>query len=242
MLVLVDEDVLRPLHVVPLGQVLAVGIEDLDAVVFTIAHEHTAICMDPGAVRDTELARSRARLAPGFTQLAVRIEAVDARVAVPVADDQIAVRRNRQVRWTIERPTRLGDARRRAAIVVARIRRMLGRPEIEHLLAVQRVLADGVIGIVDQVQRVVFAHVHAMRAVRELSFAPRAQEMPVAIVNHHRMVAATEKVDVAFGIAAHARDVCVLVACWKLLPALDELVLERATAHFETHGARVRGV
>jgi hypothetical protein len=81
-----------------------------------------------------------------------------------------------------------------------------------------------------------------MRAVGELALPPGLEEVPIAVVDHHWMVAATEEVDVALGIGAHASDVCVLIACWKLLPTLDELVLERATAYFETHSARVMGV
>src|SRR5206468_8619586 len=125
-LVLVDEYVLRPLHVVPLGQVLAFGVENLDAVIFTIAHEDATVGMYPGAVRDAELTRTRARLAPRFAQLAMRIEAVDTRIAVPVTDDQVAIGCNGQIGWTIEWPAGLGDAGRRATIVAACVRRVLG--------------------------------------------------------------------------------------------------------------------
>ena len=48
----------------PLGQVLALAIEDLDAIVFAVAHEDPTIGMDPRAVGQAELARARARLAP----------------------------------------------------------------------------------------------------------------------------------------------------------------------------------
>src|SRR5260370_1644850 len=62
-LVFVDEDVLRPLHVVPLGLVRAVGTKDLDPIVFAIAYEDAAVGMHPQAVRHTELARARPWLA-----------------------------------------------------------------------------------------------------------------------------------------------------------------------------------
>src|SRR6202011_3448200 len=69
-LVLVDEDVLRPLNVVPFSQVLALRAEDLNAIVFTVAHEHPPIGVHPGAVRDAKLSRPRAGLTPRLTQLA----------------------------------------------------------------------------------------------------------------------------------------------------------------------------
>ena len=87
--------------------------------------------------------------------------------------------------------------------------------------------------VVDEEQLIALGHVHTVGAVRELAFAPRLEELAVTVVDHDRVVAAAEEIDVATRVGAHARDVGVTVAGWKLFPALDELVLERAAPHFE---------
>ena len=92
----VEDDVRRPLRVGPLGQVLAVRAEDLDAVVLAVADEHAAVGGDGDAVRQVELAGPVARLAPRPLELAVRREVVHAAVAVAVGDVEIALRADRR--------------------------------------------------------------------------------------------------------------------------------------------------
>ena len=86
----VDPQVAGAGHLRPDREHLAGGTEDLDPVVFPIAHEHPPVGVHPHAMRQIELARLRARLAPRLDQLAVPRKAVDAGVAVTVGDVQLA--------------------------------------------------------------------------------------------------------------------------------------------------------
>src|SRR5688572_145907 len=79
----VDHQVGRAGDVGPGGEVLAGRVEDLHAVVLAVAHEDAPVGVDPDAVRQVELARPVAGLAPRLEQLAGGGEAVHARVAVP---------------------------------------------------------------------------------------------------------------------------------------------------------------
>ena len=106
--VVLDEDVLRPLHVGPLGEVLAGRAEDLDAVVLAIRDEDPPVGVDPGAVREVELAGTVPGLTPGLEELATVAEAVDATVAVAVRDVEVARRSHGEVGRTIERRARPG--------------------------------------------------------------------------------------------------------------------------------------
>ncbi len=110
---------------------------------------------------------------------------------------------------------------------------MLGRAAFEQLLAVEAVFADLVIRVIDQEQLVALGHVHAVGAIRELALAPGVKEVTVAVVDHHRVVATAKQVDIALRVGADAGDVGVLVARWKPLPTLDELVLQRSAANLE---------
>ena len=68
----VEHQVGRPLRVGPLGEVLAVRAEDLDAVVLAVADEDAPVRGDGDAVRQVELAGTGARDAPGVLQRAAR--------------------------------------------------------------------------------------------------------------------------------------------------------------------------
>ena len=95
---LVDVHPARAAELEPLGDELPVLIEDLNAVVLTIADEHASARIDGERVRDIELARAHAFLAPRLEELSVLVELHDARVAdrqaaagVAVGDEDVAV-------------------------------------------------------------------------------------------------------------------------------------------------------
>jgi hypothetical protein len=61
----------RPVHVDPLRLVAAVAVEHLDAVVLAVGHVDPPLRVGGDVVRDVELPRVGARLAPGEKQLSV---------------------------------------------------------------------------------------------------------------------------------------------------------------------------
>src|SRR6266850_132628 len=82
----VEEEAGGPVHVDPLRLELPPAVEDLDAMVLAVGHVHPALGVTRDVVRDVELPRVGAGLAPRAEQLAVGRVSVDARVAVAVGD------------------------------------------------------------------------------------------------------------------------------------------------------------
>src|SRR5262249_28272565 len=101
--VAIEHDVRGSLRVGPLLEILAVGAEDLDAIVLAIAHEYAAVPVDGNAVREIEFARSMPGHAPRMPQLAARGKAVHATVAVAVGDVEITLGPDREIRRPVER-------------------------------------------------------------------------------------------------------------------------------------------
>src|SRR5258706_6312564 len=131
--VLVDPDPARPAELLPLGEELAVLVEDLEAAVGAVGDEQASGRIEREPVRHVELARSLAFLAPRLDELAITGELDDAGVglvAVPVGDENIAVRGDNYVGGRVE----MGG-------VVAGL---AWRAERHQHLAVRRELHDGV--------------------------------------------------------------------------------------------------
>ena len=182
------------MHVVPLRLVFAVAVEHLDAVVFAVGDVDPAVGVAADVVGDVELAGIGAGLAPGHHQLAVRRVFVDARVAVAVGDVEVALRRQRGVGAAVER-------------LAAHIgRRLAGDADRQQHLAVEGALADRVVAVVGQPDRLVRRHVDAVRP-REDALAPGAQQVAVAVEHEHRVLAAVEGVDVVVLVDADRRDI-----------------------------------
>src|SRR5438874_11810872 len=72
------------------------------------------------------------------------------------------------------------------------------------VLQVQPAFADKMPAIIGQVDRLVWAHMDAMRP-RVLPLAPGAQEVAVAVKHHHRVFAPVEAVDVVVIVDADCR-------------------------------------
>jgi hypothetical protein len=210
-----------PVHVGPLRLVPAVGIEHLHAMILAIGDVHPAVRVAADVVRNVELARVGARLAPRGQQRAVRRVLVHARIAVPVGDVQIAARRQRGVRATVKR-------------LAAHVRRWLARDaQGQQHLAVQRAVPHGVIAVVAEPQRVVGRHVHAVGPAKH-AFAPRAEKIAVAVEHAHRVRAPVERVHAVVAVDADRRDIGVeLEPGRQRCPAVDDFVgvLTRAENH-----------
>jgi hypothetical protein len=139
-------------QVVPLRLVPAVAVEHLHAVVLAVGHVDPAVGIAGDVVRDVELARIGAGGAPGEQELAVGRVFVHARIAVAVGHVDVALRRHRGVGAAMKRlPAHVG-------------RRLAGDAEGEQHLSVARALADGVVAIVGEPDRVVGRHVDAVGA------------------------------------------------------------------------------
>lgn len=81
------------MQVVPLCFEPTFPVEYLDTMVFAIRDINPTIRVTRDVVRDVELPRQRATLAPGFDEPPVGRVPVDARVAVAVCDIDVALRR-----------------------------------------------------------------------------------------------------------------------------------------------------
>ena len=78
--------------------------------------------------------------------------------------------------------------------------------EREQQLAFRRVVADDVVAVVGEPDRVVGADMDRMRPL-ELALAPRAEESARAIEHHERVRAAVEDVDIVVAVDAEPGDV-----------------------------------
>src|SRR5205823_9094152 len=89
----------RPVQVIPLRFPFAVAVKDLNAVVLAVGDVDPAIRVATDVMRDVELARIGAGLAPRAQQFAAEREFMEAGVAVTVRDiEEVAVGRQRGVR------------------------------------------------------------------------------------------------------------------------------------------------
>jgi hypothetical protein len=174
-------------------------------------------------VRNIELARVGAGLAPRQQELPVRRELVDARIAVAVGDVELAPRGQGGVRAAVERLTAHVGPRRS------------GHADGQQHLAVEGAVADGVVAVVGQPERVVGRHVHAVRAAKK-PLAPGPQEVAVAVEDDHRVRAAVERVDAVLRVHPDGGDVRIeLTPRRELRPAVDDLVAMRARAQDDRH-------
>src|SRR4029450_9192031 len=87
----VDIKAAGPAELKPLSDELAVLVEDLNAVVLSIADDKASPRIDGQRVNDVELARTHTLPAPGLDELAVLVEFHDARVADGCAAARVAV-------------------------------------------------------------------------------------------------------------------------------------------------------
>src|ERR1700758_3069329 len=97
-------------------------------------------------------------------------------------------------------------------------------------------MANRVVAVVGQPDRIVRRHVDAMRP-HEDALAPRAQEIAVAVEHTHRVLAAVEGVDVVFLVDADRGDVGVeLHAGRQLSPIVGHIVTIGVRSKYYRHG------
>src|SRR5437764_14692726 len=89
--VLAASDVIGAAHASPLPDEGALRGEDLDALVGAVCDVEQTLIVESDAVRQMELARALARLAPGGNEAPARGEAVHAGVAIAVGHIEIAI-------------------------------------------------------------------------------------------------------------------------------------------------------
>src|SRR5437879_10135544 len=114
-----EDDLCRTLDLRDLSEEAAICREDLDAVALAIAHEHVPRRIDRDPVRQHELTGSGPWLAPRSEQLSRRREAMHSSVPVAVRDEEVAVRRDREVRWAVEGGRAARDRREVGPVVPA---------------------------------------------------------------------------------------------------------------------------
>jgi hypothetical protein len=150
---------------------------------------------------------------------------VDAGVAVTVRDvEVVAVRRHRRVGATVKRfAAHIGG-------------RFAGDADGQQDLAVQRALANGMVSVVGQPDRVVRRHEHAVRP-RENALAPGAQQVALAVEHAHRMLTAIEGVDVVVLVDADRRDIGIeLHAGRQFRPVVGNLIAIAVCSEHDRHG------
>ena len=182
------------MQVVPLRLVAAVAVENLHPVVLAVGDIDPAVRVGDDVVRDVELARIGAALAPRKQQLAVRREFVDAGIRVAVRDIDVEIGRQRGVGAAVER---LAAHKRRGPPRNA---------DFEQYLAAERAFAHGVVAVIGAVQRLVRADMQPVRPVEQV-FAPGIQQVAVAVEHHHRVLAAIEDIDPVLRVDRDRRDV-----------------------------------
>src|SRR3954451_9355134 len=95
--------------------------------------------------------------------------------------------------------------------------RLSGHAQLQQNFAIERDLADEMAAIVGQEHRVVGRHMNAVRS-RVLALAPGAQEISLAVEDHHRMLAAIEDMDIVFTVDTDSADFLERPALGKFRP------------------------
>src|SRR5687767_3475201 len=123
-------------------------------------------------------------------ELAIGGETVDPRIAVTVGDIQFAVFRSNNSRGPVERRRAANDARvffilRLKGPVVAGVGTYTDGTDRHQQFTVRRELADGVLEIIDTIDRVVRTDRNAVGAPTESAAAPGRDEGAIALVDEH---------------------------------------------------------
>src|SRR5262249_17921218 len=201
-------------QIIPLGLVIALLVEDLDAVILAVGDIHVTLAVGTDAVWQVELPRIDARVAPREQMLPVGRVFMNSGVAIAIRDIELAAL------WIdryLGRPVERLPAHPR--------RRLAAHAERHEQLAIQSELADPMPVIVYTVehsaQLLVFGQGQAMRAPEE-PFAPGPNEAAVLLEDHQRMLGAAENIDAIVGVHLS-------VDCLADIPALGQ---PRPVAYF----------
>src|SRR5258706_9318088 len=200
----------------------AVAVEHLDAVVLAVRHIDKAVGVGCDVVDDVELAGIGARLAPGFDQSAVWRVFVDAGVAVPVRDVDLAFGRERSMGTAVE------------GLAAHERRRLVRDADGQQPLAVGRALAHRMVAIIGAIEIILGVDVQTMRAV-EQAFAPACDEIALAVEHDHRVGAAIEDIDAVLAVDRDRCDISEIPVLRQLRPILHHAVAVFARAENGRH-------
>src|SRR5262249_7939955 len=189
----VKDDVGRSLGVRPHVQMLAVRTEDLDTVALPVTHEDASIRRHGDTMRQIELPRTTTRRPPRALELSGGGKLMHAAVPVAIRHIEVAFRAHGDIGGTVEGAGAPRD-RHEVPAVIAGVRRRVHDPQGQEQLARRRKLPDGVVAVVRAEDRAVGTDGDAMGTGRELALAPRAQKVPLLIVDNDRVVPATNEV------------------------------------------------
>lgn len=169
---------------IPAFEILPIPREELNAVVLPIGDKHPVAPIDPDRVRRHEFAFASAGRAPAREMPPVGAEAMHGRVAITVADIDLAVVRHRGIGRVVEgeapsRPMALSEPGDLVSLAVAEM----------HLVRVA----------IDKKDAVVSGDENAM-SIGDPASAVVVDDMAVRIEDQDRRIAPPKEVDIAAGI------------------------------------------
>jgi hypothetical protein len=193
-------------HVAPRCLEPPIPIKHLHPVILPIGHIDPAIRIAMHVMRQIEFSFANAALPPREHVLPIGRILVHLRVAIPVGHIDLALRRQRGMRASAERPP-------------AHERRRLARhPDRHQHLALERAFPHAMRAVIRAENRVIRCHVHAMRA-REHPFAPSPQKIAVAVEHDHRVFTTVKYVNIIIPVNAHSAYLVERPPVRKLAPA-----------------------
>src|SRR5271157_1448565 len=204
----------------PLPEELAVGIENLNAIILAVAYIDILVGIDANRMGSVELSRPCAALAPFQQELALARELDHAGVAVAVGDEEIAVGQKGDVSGTVER-------------VVGRARLSLSA-KTTHQFAVRGELKDLVEPGIGGPHVAIVVHAQSVNDA-EYTLAEGAEELPLGVEDHDGVGPGTALAGVHRAIRGHgdSRQAAIPPAIGQGVGFLSEQdldpVLEQAT-------------
>ena len=196
----------------PLVEKLAVRVEDLDAIVLAIPDVDPSLCVDRNSVRQVELARAVAFLAPCGEEGTVFRELRDSGIAVTVGNVEVAVGREGDIGGTVERVVAF------TALSPAAHDHQYTSPGTE--------LEDNMEAAVGDPEIAFGINLQTVRGL-EQTLTHRANEAALATDFDNRLCPAMEDVDLLPRTHRDAGRFEEVHAEWQLGPAGDEFIRQR---------------
>ena len=185
-------DIARTGYVSPLGDVVAIRVEYLDATVLAIAHEDPTVVVNANVVWQRKLARTLTRYAPCKFELAVSTESVDPAITVTVRHEYPTVRSDRNTSGRVERLAM-------HAVVGNRHRCPIAISQFQQQLARTIMLGDSVSLLLCKPDVVIRVDEHAVRLLEERirhAPSPTAGQVPIGSPPRHGKLTAAVDPDV----------------------------------------------
>src|SRR3954465_6517428 len=196
-LVRIDEQAARRSGMLGFPEIRAVRIEHLDALVVAVSHVQQPLGVDRDRMRDVELSRTGALLAPRLDEVAVLVELDDLGLAASMALDHedIALRPERHVVGLVEQPQMAVGMHLACGVAYS---------EHEQDASLGAELVDDMGARVGGPDIVLRVDPQPVRPV-EQAVAQGAQEFAIGVELHERIRAAMQHENVPLGADGHAR-------------------------------------